>query len=75
MIQSPVLSMERNIGCLSSLDERNSKCMQRLQKDKSEPSKDPEYGFEVQKNYKDALRIDKENSNTRWQDAIDLELD
>ena len=33
------------------------------------------YGFEVPKDYKDALRIDKENDNTKWQDAIDLELD
>ena len=29
----------------------------------------------VLKFYKDALTIDKENSNSKWQDAIDLEID
>ena len=33
------------------------------------------HGFEVPRYYKDALRIDAANSNTRWQGVIDLELD
>ena len=34
-----------------------------------------QYGFEVPKDFKDALRIDKENGNTKWQHAIDQALD
>ena len=34
-----------------------------------------QYGFEVLRDYKDALRIDKQNGNSKWQEAIDLELD
>ena len=30
--------------------------------------------FQVPKDYNDAIRLDKENSNTHWQDAMDLEL-
>ena len=33
-----------------------------------------QHGFQVPKNYNDAIRLDKENSNTHWQDAMDLEL-
>ena len=33
-----------------------------------------QHGFQVPKDYKDAIRLDKENSNTHWQDAKDLEL-
>ena len=33
-----------------------------------------QHGFQVPKDYNDAIRIDKENSNTQWQDAMDLEL-
>ena len=32
------------------------------------------YGFQVPKNYKEAKRLDEMNGNTKWQDAIDLEL-
>ena len=32
------------------------------------------YGIEVPKNVQDAIRIDKENNNTLWQDAITLEM-
>ena len=32
-----------------------------------------QHGFQVQKDYNDAIRLDKENSNTHWQDAMDLE--
>ena len=32
------------------------------------------HGFQVPKDYNDAIRLDKENSNTHWQDAMDLEL-
>ena len=32
------------------------------------------YGFEVPKNYKDAIRLDRINGNTRWQDATKLEM-
>ena len=33
-----------------------------------------QHGFQVPKGYNDAIRLDKENSNTHWQDAMDLEL-
>ena len=33
-----------------------------------------QHGFQVPKDYNDAMRLDNENSNTHWQDAMDLEL-
>ena len=33
-----------------------------------------QHGFQVPKDYNDAIRLDKENSNTHCQDAMDLEL-
>ena len=33
-----------------------------------------QHGFQVPKDYNDAIRLDKENSNTHWHDAMDLEL-
>ena len=33
-----------------------------------------QHGFQVPKDYNDAIRLGKENSNTHWQDAMDLEL-
>ena len=33
-----------------------------------------QHGFQVPKDYIDAIRLDKENSNTHWQDAMNLEL-
>ena len=33
-----------------------------------------QHGFQVPKDYNDAIRLDKGNSNTHWQDAMDLEL-
>src|SRR6056300_1198686 len=33
------------------------------------------YGFEIPKDYKDALRLDRLNGNTRWQDATKVEMD
>ena len=33
-----------------------------------------QHGFQVPKDYNDAIRLDKENSNTHWQDAMNLEL-
>ena len=33
-----------------------------------------QHGFQVPKDYNDAIRLDKKNSNTHWQDAMDLEL-
>ena len=33
-----------------------------------------QHGFQVPKDYDDAIRHDKGNSNTHWQDAMDLEL-
>ena len=33
-----------------------------------------QHGFQIPKDYNDAIRLDKENSNTHWQDAMDLEL-
>ena len=32
------------------------------------------YGFEVPRNYNHAKEIDRRNGNTRWQDAVDLEM-
>ena len=32
-----------------------------------------QHGFQVPKDYNDAMRLDKENGNTHWQDAMDLE--
>ena len=33
-----------------------------------------QHGFQVPKDYNDAIRLDKKNSNTHWQDAMSLEL-
>ena len=33
-----------------------------------------QHGFQVPMDYNDAIRLDKENGNTHWQDAMDLEL-
>ena len=33
-----------------------------------------QHGFQVPKDYNDAISLDKENSNTHWQDEMDLEL-
>src|SRR5688572_32283249 len=33
------------------------------------------FGIEVPRGYKDALRLDEQNGNTLWQDAIKTELD
>ena len=33
-----------------------------------------QHGFQVPRDYNDAMRLDKENGNTQWQDAMDLEL-
>ena len=33
-----------------------------------------QHGFQVPKDFNDAIRLDKENSNTHWQDEMDLEL-
>ena len=33
-----------------------------------------QHGFQVPKDYNDAMRLDKENGNTHWQDAMDFEL-
>ena len=33
-----------------------------------------QHGFQVPRDYNDATRLDKEKSNTHWQDAMDLEL-
>ena len=33
-----------------------------------------QHGFQVPKDYNDVMRLDKENGNTHWQDAMDLEL-
>ena len=33
-----------------------------------------QHDFQVPKDYNDAIRLDKENSTTHWQDAMDLEL-
>ena len=34
-----------------------------------------QYGFQVTRDYKDALRIDKHNGNSKWQEMIVLEFD
>ena len=33
------------------------------------------YGFEIPKNFKHTVKIDKQNGNTLWQDATKLELE
>ena len=33
-----------------------------------------QHGYQVPEDYNDAMRLDKENGNTHWQDAMDLEL-
>ena len=33
------------------------------------------YGYEVPKNFQDALRLDRLNGNTKWQDAIKVEME
>ena len=33
-----------------------------------------QHSFQVPKDYNDAIRLDKENSNTHWQDTMDIEL-
>ena len=33
-----------------------------------------QHGFQVPRDYNDAMGLDKENGNTHWQDAMDLEL-
>ena len=32
------------------------------------------YGFEIPKSYTDAVRLDGENHNTKWQDVVSLEF-
>ena len=32
------------------------------------------YGFQVPRNYDQAMEMDKANGNTRWKDTTDLEL-
>ena len=61
------------------------KGMPRHPKDSSELSSNPGFAklehqldismvSKVPKDYNDAMRLDKENGNTHWQDAMDLEL-
>ena len=38
-------------------------------------SKEYMYGFEVPRNYEDAIRLDKLNGNDKWQSATKLEMD
>ena len=33
------------------------------------------YGFEIPKDYNDALRLDRLHNNTKWQDCTKLEMD
>ena len=32
------------------------------------------YGYEVPRNYEDAVRIDRQNGNTKWQDAVKIQF-
>ena len=32
------------------------------------------YGYELPKNYEHAVQLDKRNGNTKWQDAVKLEM-
>ncbi len=32
------------------------------------------YGYEVPRDYNHAVRLDERNNNTKWKDAVDLEL-
>jgi hypothetical protein len=38
-------------------------------------AKQYKYGFEVPRNYEDAVCIDHQNANTKWQDAVRMELE
>ena len=33
-----------------------------------------QFGYQVPRNYEDALRLDMENGNHKWQDAMDVEM-
>ena len=33
------------------------------------------YGFEIPRNYEDAIRLDKLNGNDKWQSSTKLEMD
>ena len=33
-----------------------------------------QFGYQVPRNYEDALRLDMENGNQKWQDAMDVEM-
>ena len=33
-----------------------------------------QFGYQVLRNYEDALRLDMENGNHKWQDAMDVEM-
>ena len=69
---------------LTQQDGNTSKDMPTLPKSSSELSNNPGFAklepyaryhrFQVPKDYNDAIRLDKENINTHWQDAMDLEL-
>ena len=32
------------------------------------------YGYEVPRDYKHAIELDKKNGNTKWRDAVTLEM-
>ncbi len=38
-------------------------------------SKRYKFGYEIPKDYLDAVRLDEQNNNTRWQDSVDIEMD
>ena len=33
-----------------------------------------QFGYQVPRNYEDALRLDMENGNNKWQDVMDVEM-
>ena len=85
MIQLLVQFMSRNMIFLTQQDGNTSKDMPILPKKliravqqsricQVRASARYQHGFQVPKDYNDAIRLYKENSNTHWQDAMDLEL-
>ena len=67
---------------LTNLDGEDSKDLPRPLRDSSEQSRDQGYtksehpsDTNMDLKFQGTTRIDKENGNTKWQDAIDLELD
>ena len=64
--------------CLFGLDENGNTVILRKQTSKKKKkdffAKVVQYGVEVPRNVRHALRLDKENGDTKWRDAIEKEV-